>query len=236
MTRIGTQMALDIYLQDFSSIENYLPGKNNEVVTCIQAVARGEIPPALVYLWGPAACGKTHLLQAACRLARIETQPSAYIPLADRADLSVEILEGLLDCALVCIDDVDLIAGDGPWERAVLGLYEQLHGKVNLIFAAHCNARSGHWQLADLQTRLAAGIVYQMHALDDAGKLAAIQQRATQRGFELSDDVAHYMLNRYPRDFESLLNLLDQLDRASLRQQRRITIPFIRSLEARSST
>ncbi len=236
MNRIDTQMALDVYLQDFSSIENYLPGKNSEAVTCIQAAARGEASQALVYLWGPAACGKTHLLQAACRLARSDTKPSAYIPLADRADLSVEILEGLLDCSLVCIDDVDLIAGDGLWERALFGLYEQLRGKVNLIFAGRSNARSGRWQLADLQTRLAAGIVYQMYALDDAGKLAAIQQHATQRGFELNDDVAHYMLNRYPRDFESLLNLLDQLDRASLRQKRRITIPFIRSLEAHLTT
>jgi DnaA family protein len=38
------------------------------------------------------------------------------------------------------------------------------------------------------------------------------------------------MFARYPRDLGALLDLLDRVDRASLAAQRRVTIPFLRSL------
>jgi DnaA family protein len=57
-----------------------------------------------------------------------------------------------------------------------------------------------------------------------------LQLRARQRGFELPDDVAHYLLRRAPRDPASLFALLDRLDYASLAAQRKLTIPFVREL------
>ena len=58
----------------------------------------------------------------------------------------------------------------------------------------------------------------------------SVQTRARERGFDLADDVVAYILNRYSRDITALLALLDELDRQSLAQQKRITIPFIRRL------
>ena len=86
--------------------------------------------------------------------------------------------------------------------------------------------------MRDLSSRLGAGLVYQLVVLDDSGKLQALKQRAQHRGFALGDDVGRYVLERYPRDTAALFGLLDRIDRASLVHQRRVTIPFLRSLEA----
>ena len=88
-------------------------------------------------------------------------------------------------------------------------------------------------KLPDLVTRLASGLVYHLQALDDDGKQAAIKQRAHNRGLDIPDDVIRYVLNRYPRDMHGLFDLLDRLDKASLAEQRRLTIPFIQSQEAK---
>ncbi len=84
--------------------------------------------------------------------------------------------------------------------------------------------------LADLASRLGAGPVYRLQALDDEGRRAALALHARQRGFDLADDVARYLLARLPRDMRSLVATLDRIDRASLTQQRKVTIPLVRDL------
>ena len=86
-------------------------------------------------------------------------------------------------------------------------------------------------KLPDLVSRLAWGTGYALQPLDDVQKLEAVRLRAQHRGFEMPEDVARYILSRYPRDLPSLFDLLDRIDQASLTQQRRVTIPFLRRLE-----
>jgi DnaA family protein len=188
-------------------------------------------PAAWLYLWGEAGSGKTHLLEAACRGAPSAAAPM-YVPLRDRAELSPAMLEDLELATLVCVDDVDAIAADAAWERALFALYERLraHGGL-LVCAARVAPAALGLTLPDLATRLAAGLVYQLQPLSDAEKVAALRLRAKQRGMEMGEDVANYLLTRFPRDLHSLFALLDRLDGATLAAQRRLTIPFLRSLE-----
>ncbi|MDE2089589.1 MAG: hypothetical protein KGJ12_06170, partial [Gammaproteobacteria bacterium] len=85
-------------------------------------------------------------------------------------------------------------------------------------------------RLPDLVSRLGGGPVYALRALDDEAKLAALRLRAMGRGFELPEEVGRYLLRRCPRELGALFNLLDRLDRASLAAQRRLTIPFIKTV------
>jgi DnaA family protein len=86
--------------------------------------------------------------------------------------------------------------------------------------------------LPDLVSRLGWGPVFQLSALTDIEKRGALQLRAHRRGLEMGDEVADYLLKRCPRDMDSLFNLLNRLDHASLAAQRRLTIPFVRQLLA----
>ena len=225
------QLALDVQLKDFSNFDNFVAGSNQEAIEKIREIIT-TADPGVLFLWGATGSGKTHLLQAACRFVGDLPRRPIYIPLANAVNLSPEILVSATESAFVCIDDVDAIAGEATWERALFALYEELRGQTSLIVTAKVNPRSMGLTLADLITRFGSGLVYQVHPLSDKNKIRALQLRAFQRGFELADDVGKYILNRFPRDTHALFSLLDRLDSASLVTQRRITIPFIQELEA----
>lgn len=231
------QLALNLRLRDTSSFENYFVARNREVVERLQNAVRGlgntpQVPASWLYLWGEPGTGKTHLLEAACRDAQALGHAPLYVPLTDKADLSTALLDDVEQVPLVCVDDVDAIAGNATWEAALFTLYELLraHGGM-LILAARTSPAAAGLKLADLATRLAAGLVYQLQPLSDAEKIAALRLRAQRRGLEMTEEVANYLLTRFPRDMHSLFALLDRLDTATLAAQRRLTIPFLRGLE-----
>jgi DnaA-homolog protein len=235
---MSRQLHLDIRLKDDLSFDNYLIARNHEPVTSLQAMLsrlrrRRAVADRLLFFWGERGSGKTHLLQAACRLAEKDASVSfAYVPLAMAQEVSPAMLEGLEAVDLVCIDDIEHICGRLAWENGLFALIERLHAATGvLLAAARTNPASLELALPDLATRLGWGLVYQLRALSDAEAVRALQLRARNRGLQISEKVARYVLHHYPRDARSVFDFLEQLDEASLARQRRITIPFIRSLE-----
>jgi DnaA family protein len=230
---MSAQLALNLRLRDGSSFDNFLPGANRELVETLRALLAGRGQGRrLLFLWGEAATGKTHLLEAACRLVHEQGQSAAYVPFAGVDELVPAMLDDLDRMTVVCLDDVERIAGDAGWEQALFRLWERMTaaGGLLLVAASAAPGRLG-LSLPDLATRLAAGLVYQVKPLTDEEKLEALARRARNRGLDLSDEVARYILNRYPRDSRSLFGLLERADRAAFASQRRLTIPFLRTLE-----
>lgn len=224
------QLTLGVRLNDSASFSNYFPGNNAEVLNHLRACAHGENSLPML-LWGVPGSGKTHLLHAACHAATARAEHPAYVPMREATSWSPNVLDGLEHCALVCIDDVDAIAGRPEWEEALFHLYNRVTERQ------HCLALSAagppgelKLNLPDLASRLAWGLVLHLAVLDENDKLGALQLRAQQRGFELPTDVAQFLLRRCPRDTPSLFGLLDHLDQASLAAQRKLTIPFVREL------
>jgi len=133
--------------------------------------------------------------------------------------------------SLVCLDDVQALTGHDEQEEALFHLYNRIRESGGrLLVAANASPAGLAPRLPDLRSRLLWGPVFHLHRLDDAGRLAALQLRADRRGFQLNNDVGTYLLHRHPRDMAKLFELLEQLDHASLTAQRRLTIPFVRSL------
>ena len=215
------QLALGMRLRADALFESFWPGFNAEVLAALKAA-----DPAPIWLWGAHGSGKTHLLQAVCAAA---SDAAAYFPLGRPRDLPPEALAGFEQTPVLCIDDVDAVAGDRAWEQALFRLFnEAAELRTRLIFAAAAPPRQAEWLLDDWRSRAAACIVYHVRELDDAGRIEALRLRATQRGLNLPYDTAEYLLKRMPRDMPSLFDILDRLDEASLAAQRRLTIPFIR--------
>jgi len=224
------QLPLGIQLRDNASFANYHPGGNREVIQAIQRSAAGE-GEQFIYLWGRRGIGKTHLLQAACRAAAARGAGCAYLPLRQFAEIPLVILDGLEDLGLVCVDDIQCVAGHKDWEAALFHLYNRLRdGGAHLIISADAAPGGVGIALPDLASRLAWGLVLQLAPLDDYSKRVALQLRAQARGFELPDSVARYLLRRSPRDMPALFELLDRLDQASLAAQRKLTIPFVKQV------
>jgi DnaA family protein len=216
------QLPLQIKLNDAATFANYLAGANADMVRILQA---GTEP--YLYLWSAEATGKTHLLQALCH--SFGHGQAIYLPLKELVQQPVDIFTGLEQFALVCLDDVQAIAGQAEWELSLFHLYNRLREQGGrLCITSRVSPEQLDVNLADLLSRLKWGPVFQLQALKDADKIKAMQLRATQRGFQLPDEVANYLLNRFPRDMHNLFALLDKLDSASLQAQRRLTIPFVK--------
>jgi len=226
------QLALRMWLRESATFANYVAGEsvgsNAQVVTALQQACAGGAE-RFVYLWGGNGVGKSHLLQATCHAAADEG--SVYLPL-NEPGLAPEMLDGLEQMAVVAVDNLEAIAGDRNWETALFHFYNRIRdqGHGVLLLAADQPLAALALTLPDLRSRLAWGLVFQLHTLSDAEKLAAMQQRAHQRGFELSEEVGRYLLRHYQRDMTALFELLELLDQRSLALQRRLTIPFVKEV------
>jgi len=223
------QLPLSLKIRTDASFENYYPGDNQlvyqKLIQCFEEKKSG----GSIYIWGEKSVGKTHLLQATCLLAGEKELTSAYVPLSDFKSFNVQILDGLETMRFVCVDDVDAIHGLEEWEEGLFNLYNRaLETGNQLIFAASKNISQSSIKLADLQSRFSWGFVYALKSLCDEDKKIVLQERARSLGLELNDNVIHYLLNRFPRNLTTLFSIIDDLDKASLITQRKITIPLIK--------
>ena len=194
----------------------------------VRAAARGEQRDWL-YLSGPAGSGKTHLLLAACAEASAAGRRAAYLPLAAFAGALADVLPAQEGADLVCLDGLEAIAGQRADEEALFHFHNRARaGGTVLLYAARGNPAALGLGLPDLATRLGQCTRFTLEALDDDGRRELLRQRAARRGLQLDDAAMDYQMRRSERDLASLTALLDRLDKASLAEQRRITIPFLR--------
>jgi DnaA family protein len=223
------QLALPLAIREKPGFDQFIIGDNIETVQLLKLIA-GGIKHTRLLLWGSHGCGVSHLLQASCILADEKDQAVAYIPLGDYQQLDPVMFEDLDQMIMVCIDDIDAIAGDLKWETALFHLYNRLREKdISLLMTAHSNPRNLDFKLPDLKSRMVWDLVYHLRPLADTDKIEALQRRAHARGFRLPREVAEFLVNRVQRDMPSLMQLLDQLEQATLTAQRKLTIPFARS-------
>ena len=224
------QLPLSITLRDDSTLESYYPGDNIQALNEIKnlSMCAGE---QFVYLWGRIGVGRSHLLQGACQEAHKRGKTAVYLPLSELIHQDpTKLFEGLHRLEVVCIDDVDLICGKALWEEKLFYLFNKIRtANHRLLIASNVPPKSLTLQLPDLQSRLSWGVVYQLHPLNDEQLVSALQLRSKQRGLELTDEVGMYLTRRVTRSMPELYQLLDNLDKASLAAQRRLTIPFVKT-------
>ncbi len=222
------QLPLALTLRHAPRLDDFVIGDNAAVMAAIQQLLApsGE---RLVYLSGPAGSGRSHLLSGLCASGATLGLRCAYVPLREREHLAPALLQGLEALDLVAVDDVVLAAGDIGWEEALFHLFNRCRSAgTGLLFSADRGPSALPLTLPDLRTRLAWGLTLAIAPLDDEGRNQLLQQLATRRGLELPDEVARYLLERAPRHPKDLVALVDSLDRASLAEQRRLTVPFVR--------
>jgi DnaA family protein len=222
-----SQLALPLRLADYAVFETFLAVGNEPVVDYLQSLADAAAGQG-AWIWGAPATGKSHLLQATCeRFA----DRAAYLPLAELAQAGPALLEGLESRQLVCIDDVDRVAGDADWEHGLFGLCNAvIEAGHHLVASARAAPRESGIELADLRSRFQRLATFHVRELDEAARMEALQLRAEHRGLELPAETARFLMARSRRDMRSLYELLDKLDLEALRAQRRLTIPFVRDV------
>lgn len=225
------QLSLGVKLDDDATFDNYLTSAvNQQAVDYLRAASRPGGGEQFIYLWGSQSSGRTHLLQALCHEYTIDGRSSIYLPLNELEDFAPGILHGVNTLSLVCLDDLDFLAGNEVWEMALFNAFNAIKdSNTQLLVASNCAPQDLQIKLPDLASRLQSGLVFQLSGLDDTDKCIALQLRASNRGMELSNAVADYITSRAERSLTALMQILDQLDESSLKEQRKLTIPFVKS-------
>jgi DnaA-homolog protein len=126
------------------------------------------------------------------------------------------------------VDDVHLL--DNEAQIDLFNTYNQLKEAGETLITAGLHPPTQMGLRDDLATRLAWGLVYQLHPLNDNEKAQALKQHALERGMKLPDDVVDYCLRYLRRDLPTLMATLDALDEWSLTSHKPITVPMLRKL------
>jgi len=151
------QLLLELAPPPPPTLENFFAGRNGAALKALrEALEDGE---RFVFLWGPGGSGKTHLLRAFSEAAAAAKREAA------------------------AIDDVGRL---GEAERvALFDLCNRLRGSKGALAASGSAPPAQLALRADLRSRLASGIVLQLHPLSDADKAAALSAHAAGRGMAL---------------------------------------------------
>ncbi|CAN1539132.1 MAG: DnaA regulatory inactivator Hda [Sulfuritalea sp.] len=129
---------------------------------------------------------------------------------------------------LTIVDDVHLL--DDAAQIALFNHYNQLKENSGTLITSGLHAPTQMGLRDDLATRLAWGLVYQLHPLNDAEKSLALKNHAKERGIRLPNEVVDYCLRYLRRDLSTLMATLDALDEWSLTTKKPVTVPMLRQL------
>ena len=216
-SRLPMQLPLGLKLRDEATFDNYYAGPNAAIVRAAQALADPQHTPTepFVYLWGASGSGCSHLLQGACHQMTEAGGLAMYLPLRELLSYGPALLEGMEGVDLLCLDELDALAGQPEWEEALFHLYNRIQQRQGrLLMGAAAAPRVVGFNLADLISRLGWGLVYHLQRLDDDDKQQMLKLRAELRGLQLPDEVARYILSRGARGMNELFAALE--DRKSV--------------------
>lgn len=233
-----TQLLLDLEPPPLPRIDNFIEGRNAEAVDAVRRLGSArasEGASRFVYLWGDHGSGRTHLLRAAAEELGGACFDGATVT---AAEIEAAAAGGRATGSALVVDDVH--ACSAAAQEALFHAYNVLRDDPQgvLLVAGDAAPRdlALHPAREDLRSRLAWGLTYPLHRLDDQEKDAALVRHAEQRGFPLAPEVRRYLMTHFARDLGSLMQTVEALDRHARERQRVVTLPLIRAYLQRELT
>lgn len=225
------QIPLSLRLPVHRGLARFEPGASDDNRLALDAAGRaGDGGFAHSFgLVGPAAVGKTHLLMGVCQTPH--TRSAQYVSIARLGETAGAALAGIGGDSIVALDDLDALAGHRDAEIALFDLYNRVRAADGVIlYAARRPPAQLSLVLPDLVSRLSALTLFALRPLAEDERRALLGREASARGIELPDEVIDFLFRRHPRDFGAMLATLEAIDRESLAEQRRVTVPFVKRL------
>lgn len=197
------QLLLDIKPAAPPTLQNFVAGRNAEALTSLEINVSGKAAPQF-------------------------TSPRFIYLWGESGSGKSHLLKACQAIGAQVADDVHLLNNEA--QIALFNQYNQHKEAGEFLIAAGLYAPTQMGLRDDLATRLAWGLVYQLHPLNDIEKATALKQHALERGMKLPDEVVDYCLRYLRRDLPTLMSTLDALDEWSLTMQKPITVPMLRKL------
>ena len=217
-----SQLLLDITPASQPTLDNFVVGRNPELMSALRHALAGNGSERCFYVWGETGSGKSHLLLACVHAALGMGQNALYA----QGVVPPKVMD--MGAAVAALDDVERL--DEAAQIGLFNLYNQMRESGGMLLVSGKESAL-HLKLRDdLRTRLGWGLVYQVHGLSDEEKALALMQHAHQRGFVMPPEVTQYLLRHGRRDLPSLMTALDALDAHSLSLHRPLTVPLLKEV------
>ena len=176
-----------------------------------------------LWLYGAPGVGKTHL-----SLVIAERFWFDYYDCGEINPESVpELFEHLDVQRGVILDRVDRWLNNPASESALFSWWKRKENGLVLISETSPRA-DGSITLPDLASRAHAAMILPLDGLDDEGIRRLFQCQLQRLGIELAPEVIRFLIPRLPRNPSKLMDLLAVMDQESLRDQRKITVPWLK--------
>ncbi len=177
----------------------------------------GWTAPAAV-LWGPAASGKSHLVQVWAALSGAKVIAAAEL---------AEAPEGA-----VAVEDVDAAMGAGA-EHVLFALFER---GTPLLLTGRTPPQSWRAGLPDLASRYGAALAFDLGAPDDALLAGLAAKLFADRQLAVPEGVIRLMIERLARSPEAIRDFVAAADARALSEKRPINQGLIRDMLAASAS
>lgn len=208
-------------------------------VASARSLARDADPPgSSLFISGPAGTGKTHLLMAMGNEALHSGIDSLFLSCKlwnDRLesttlDNALQWAQDVASNRLLLVDDVDFLNGKPRGQEILYQVYNELRDRGGRL-AMTSRARPNELEKTEafLVSRLQWGLTAELNPPGDDALERILLKLAADCGMELPESVARFMIQRLPRDFTSLREAVDRINRESLAQKKKVSQALVKS-------
>ena len=221
----NSQLALPLSFKILQNRENFILSESNKsAVKLIEKLKSWQIntninsiPAALIY--GPSGCGKTHLSQ-------IYQQSNNSLFFSSIASQDIRLAEKNKSFIL---DDFSP-GNNYPSETVMHFLNEVKYNSGSVLILSKKSAQEMDWGLPDLNSRLRSLVTCKIELPDDILLYTLLIKYADEKKIILNDKQCIYILDRVERNFETIIKVIDHLDRFSLETKKKITLNMINNI------
>ncbi len=212
---------------DEETLESFFVADNNKIAyKCITNILSSDLTQSrnFVYLYGMRGTGKSHLLKAVTRSSQKNGLASIYLNLGDWLDYNpVSFLAEVETFQVICLDNIDIIAGNSDWETELFSLYNRWISKGEGLFivTSHNLPSEGGFLKNELVTRLQSGITLGIKELTYESMEDILIYREELRGGVLPRNLAKEIVHKL-KDMPNCLDALQKIDTLALEAKKRI--------------
>jgi len=221
----NSQLALPLSFKILQNRENFILSESNKsAVKLIEKLKSWQIntninsiPAALIY--GPSGCGKTHL-------SHIYQQSNNSLFFSSIASQDIRLAEKNKSFIL---DDFSP-GNNYPSETVMHFLNEVKYNSGSVLILSKKSAHEMDWGLPDLNSRLRSLMTCKIELPDDILLYTLLIKYADDKKIILNDKQCIYIVDRVERNFETIIKVIDHLDRFSLETKKKITLNMINNI------
>ena len=212
------QLALPLIFKTLKNRENFLVSEcNQSAVKLIDNIDLwknskkiNSIPAILIH--GPPGCGKTHI-------SSIFEQQNDCITLSSIITKDIRLAEKGNN---FIIDNFS--PGKSFSAEIVMHfLNEVTYNSGSVLFLSRLSAFDMQWELDDLNSRLRSIMSCEIKLPDEILLYSFLVKYADDKKLVLTDKQCIYIIERVERNFETIIKIIDNLDRVSLEIKRKLT-------------